>query len=179
MLSGAAERVTPVPPPPRALMRLIAFVACALPALVTVVRPAAAQSDSTTACTYTTCALRAEPGFFGNVLVRGADGETVAHLGWRADLKLLTARTDSSGVYARRYRTDTRWSTAFGLLSIGALIVAGAQTDPYGSVWPSNGTLTALTVGLVSLSASVPFGIRAQRSLSRAVWWYNRSLPRP
>jgi hypothetical protein len=40
---------------------------------------------------------------------------------------------------------------------------------------------TSVATGLAGVGfaiASIPFVLRAQRDLSRAVWWYNAALPR-
>ena len=142
--------------------------------------PATGPARVPAACTYSTCALRVESRLFGSSLVRGAAGESVGPrlsvFGGGADL--LLAGPDSSAAHARAYVRDSRRAATLGLLGTVAAVVLivrheGRTTDDI------DATSTGLAIASVGLSlAAIPFMVRAQRDLSRAVWWYNAALPR-
>ena len=130
------------------------------------------------ACTYETCALRVENGFFGVNLVRGQSGERVSRLGgWGTGVDVLLAGPDSAARYARSYVTASRWSTGLTLLSAIAFGFAIAGADDWPDSVGSTDTVVALAATGI-LVVSIPFSLKAQRSLSRAVWWYNDELAR-
>ena len=131
------------------------------------------------ACTYETCALRVEQGFFSVNLVRGEFGEKVSRLGgFGSGVDVLLAGPDSAARYARSYVSASRWSTGLTLLGGIAFGVALASMDDWNdSSFGSPRTVVALAAtGIVVVS--IPFTVKAQRSLSRAVWWYNEELAR-
>ena len=135
---------------------------------------AASAQVSDTACSYRACALRVEPRGFGTAVVRGAEGEVVARigvLGARPRLDSLLDRSDSAVVYATQYHRLMPRGAAAGL--VGSLLFAApAFADQVGE-----GAVVGLTVGAAALSiyGSVLM-LRAQRALSRSLWWYNESL---
>lgn len=134
--------------------------------LPTVELQAAAQPS----CSYADCALRVEPSLRGPRLVRGTAGSAVVGLGTPrpTELARLFAGNDSASVYAARYVRDERWNQ--GLTFAGAILAAAGFLQPH----PLNG-LSAAGTGM--LLTSIPFQFRAERGLSRAVWWYNAALP--
>ena len=129
------------------------------------------------ACTYDTCAVRVEPAFFSAPkLLRGRAGEEIGRLGgFGGGVDSLLAGPDSAAAYARRYVTNTKRSAILGLLGTVAFVVALARDDHLADADPTTATI-ALT-GTAFAVASIPFSLRASRSLSRAVWWYNSALP--
>jgi hypothetical protein len=153
-----------------------AFVFAALVAPVSV----SAQAGPVRApagCTYETCALRIEQGFFSApVLLRGRAGEQVGSLGpFGGGVDTLLAGPDSAAAYARRYVTNTRRATTLGLIGTAAFIVALARTDNFRN---GDDVATAFAITALGFSlASIPFELRARRSLSRSVWFYNSVLP--
>ena len=123
-----------------------------------------------TNCTYATCALRVEPGFKGPRLVRGRTNTVAAELGGLEPpaVRELFSQSDSAAAYAGRYARAERVNR---LLTYGGIIVGAvglAQSDR------SNGLTFG---GLGALLVSIPYQHTAERSLSRAVWWYNAALP--
>lgn len=127
------------------------------------------------ACTYQSCALRVEPGFFGHVLVRGAAGERIGRA--FSNAKLLM-NGDSSVVYVERYQRATRTATILQLVGLAGMTAFYAMAMD-NRVDRTNGlAVGAVAVSVVSLYASIPFMIRAQRSLSQAVWWHNSEFGR-
>ena len=155
--------------------------------LLALARPARAQTprDSVrgipAACTYMTCALRFEPaGFLATPhLLRGAAGERVGSgIGlFGGGVDPLLAGPDSAAMYARRYVTAARTASVLGLL--GTVTVAVALSDNnWRTTDPSSGAVAAALVGTALSIAAIPYAIRAGRSVSRSVWWYNAALPR-
>lgn len=128
-------------------------------------------------CTYQTCALRIEPSFLSAPqLLKGNPGVPVGHLGFfGGDVDTLLAGPDSAAMYTRRYLTDTRRSSTLGLLGTAAFIVALATSDNGHD--PDAVTTTAAVASVGFAIATIPFALRAARSMSRAVWFYNAALP--
>jgi hypothetical protein len=129
------------------------------------------------ACTYETCALRIEPSFFsGAKLLRGRSGEEVGRLGaFGGGVDTLLAGPDTAAALARVYVTNARRASTLGLIGSIAVIVAYARTDSFRDA--DDTSLALALTGLGFTIASIPFTLRAQRSLSRAVWFYNAALP--
>lgn len=160
--------------PSRRIVCLATLLACSSFA------PIAAQSTALAiaACTYKTCALRVEPVLFGVALVQGSSGERVARLGgFGSGVDLLLSGPDSAAAHARTYVRSTRTTAFLGLGAVVAYATVALRTDSFRG-HADDGDI-ALTVGSVGLAiATIPFAIKAQRALSRAVWWYNAELPR-
>lgn len=165
--------------------RIRATVAAALAAALTLASaPAAAQQDSSTRiltpaglpCTFDSCVLRLEDGWFSRKLVRGPEGTVVARLGIGGpSLESVVAISDSAVVHARRYRsaqnTGAVLSTIGSLGTIAAIVVLnqreGDQRDE------------AIAVNVAGLAVWVvgrTFQLKAHRELERSLWWYNRAV---
>ena len=155
-------------------------VAFVLASVITV--DAAAQSPTaagaTAGCTYATCALRVEPGWFSESLVRGATGEEVSTLGvFGGGIDVLKTASDSAAVHAHSYTRNVQRSIP--LLAVTAVAFGvSASRDKTTSGGVSNSALAFGVVGFVSAVASATFTGRARRELARAIWWYNGALPR-
>jgi hypothetical protein len=149
--------------------------------LVALVAPASAFAQgparAPSACTYETCALRLESSYFGPPkLLRGRAGEEVGRLGlFGGNVDTLLAGPDSASAYARRYLTNTRRGTTLGLIGTVAAIAAIVSSDNYRD--PDGTTVALALTGVGFAIAAIPFEVRATRSLSRAIWYYNSVLP--
>jgi hypothetical protein len=142
--------------------------------------PASAQAGAARApvgCTYETCALRIEPSYFGAPkLLRGRAGEQVGALGmFGGGVDTLLAGPDSAAAYARRYVSNVRTASTFGLLGTLAFVVAAVRSDGFRDTDDTDAAIALTGAGLAIVS--IPFTVRAARSLSRAVWYYNSALP--
>ena len=135
--------------------------------------PLAAQ-DST--CSYNRCALALHRSFWSEYVVRGDSAVRVARIGFRApSLADFAAREDSAGIYFREFRaehTSGNW-----------LLLLGALTAVAGEVVVSQSDQDVLGTGLVvaGLGVMIGGGERARRgrnALQRAIWFYNRTLPK-
>ena len=128
-------------------------------------------------CTYETCALRVEQSYLGAPkLLRGRAGEQVGALGmFGGGVDTLLAGPDSAAAYARRYVSNIRTSSTFGLLGTIAFVVASVQSDGFRDTDDTAAAFALTGAGLTIVS--IPFVVRATRSLSRAVWYYNSVLP--
>jgi hypothetical protein len=130
-------------------------------------------------CTYATCALRVESGFFSTRLVRGATGEPIGDaLGvFGSGVDPLLTGPDSAAAFGRAYVRDTRRAAGLGFIAVAAYVVVVARTDNFRNDLDGiSGTAAVATIGFAV--ATLPFAARARQSLSRAVWWYNAALPR-
>lgn len=130
-------------------------------------RPTLLSAADSTRCSYIECALRVEPSFRGPRLVRGLAGSPVARLDQR-DLLHVFAGNDSALAYAAQYQRAERTDQLLTIpgIVLGLVGLSGPKPDY---------AMAAVGGGLVI--ASFPYQSRAQRSLSRAVWWYNAALP--
>lgn len=141
--------------------------------------PCLAQSaPSPVACTYQTCGLRIEPGWFGTSLVKGSTGERVAKLGgFGTGVDVLLTGPDSAAAHGRSYVQAARNASILGIAAVALYAIVAVRTDHFqGS---SDDTDLALGLGSVGLFvATVPFALKSQKELSRSIWWYNASLPR-
>ena len=157
----------------RTLYRCV-LLALAAPALYAQAPAAPAPA----ACTYNTCALRVEPVFLGVALVRGAAGDSTVRLGgFGKGVDMLYGRSDSATAYARQFVSANKTSSVLSLIAVAALVTVQVRTDRFTS--SADAADVAITiVGASAALASIPFVFRSQRALSRAVWWYNASLPR-
>lgn len=80
-------------------------------------------------------------------------------------------------MYAKRYVRTTRQQDAVSLLGLTGIVTLAVRTN----LWRRPmGTDDAVIAGATSVLvlANLPLGIRAQRQLSRAVWWHNSTLSR-
>ncbi len=139
-------------------------------------RLGAAQANG---CTYDTCALRLHQGFWGPRIVRGVTGEKVAGYGLFAPrLSLFAERSDSAGRYYELFRKSHNQGS--GLALAGTVIFAGFALR--GALEPNRNLSTVegvgLTVGTGLLLAGVIRLLPAHNRLSKAIWWYNRTLVR-
>jgi hypothetical protein len=133
-----------------------------------------AQGARDSTCTYSRCALRVDYGFWSTRLVRGSTDERVARLGWfGSGVGVLLAASDSAAHYARQYQNRRVTSDVVGLIGTALILIGWASGEGLEDGGPL--TLGGLTLGLVGL----PFAFASRRSLDRALWWYNRDLPRP
>ncbi|HWP38282.1 MAG TPA: hypothetical protein VNL18_12095 [Gemmatimonadales bacterium] len=136
-------------------------------------RPLAAQ-DST--CSYDRCALALHRTFWSQYLVRGDSAVRVARIGFRApNLAEFAAREDSAGTYIRRfqsYHTSGNWLSLLGSLTAaaGQILVYESREDAVGSVM--------MLVGVGVMITGTERSRRGRNALQRAIWYYNRTLPR-
>ncbi|MGH7663782.1 MAG: hypothetical protein ACRENI_05745 [Gemmatimonadaceae bacterium] len=94
----------------------------------------------------------------------------MARLGWLGghELERVLARSDSATAYVEPYVRSERASR---LLNIAGAVAFGVGVA-------ESGSLDGLALGGVALTLiAIPFELKAQRQLSRAVWWYNSTLP--
>ena len=157
----------------RSLVLMLA--ATAVSALVGPVEVLAQTPSRGDSCSYDECALRIRPGgwFSGNEVVRGREGVPVVDYGRSPVLEDLFASSDSAAFYYSEFSDHDRTGSGLGLIG-GAAFVAGiiahAGDEPG---WSLGFYAGGLTFGLI---ASRPRR-QARAAFSRAIWWYNRSLP--
>jgi hypothetical protein len=146
--------------------------------------PLAAHAQSTVTraavgCTYETCALRVEPAFFGAPrLLRGREGVVVGRLGgFGGGVDTLLAGPDSAAAHTRRYVSNIRTANTLGFLSAVAFVVVVSRTDWFRDDAEDADVAIGVTGAVLAL-VSIPFRVNAERSLARAVWFYNAALAR-
>lgn len=145
---------------------------------LTAASPAFAQDEpADSLCTYDTCALRVESGFLSTRIVRGVEGVPVSGLGlFGTSLSEVVGSSERALEHARIY-DRTRTPAALTALGAGLLLGFGAAMAQDEQV--SDGVGLGMTIGGLGLAVvSIQLGNRSQRAFSRALWWYNRDLPR-
>ena len=168
---------------------MLAFRLCLALAAALLCGPAAAQTPGTPAdaapdvpagatadeCTYDLCALRIEPALFGPRIVAGADGVPVGRLSlFGGDLSAAVASNEVALEQARIYE-DARLPSVLAAVGASLLLSVSSASEVGGDASVRTGAL----VGAVALSVvGIRLGLRSQRAASRAVWEYNRDLPR-
>jgi hypothetical protein len=132
------------------------------------------------ACTYATCAIRLDRGFFsGRKVIVGLDGQELSLGPLGGGLVSVVDRVPAAAAEARSGRRNAIKSTVAGVLGSIAVIVAVRSYGDRDLVIRDEGiAFGALALGLAgSITAGVQ-GMYAERHYSRAVWLYNRELPR-
>ena len=148
-----------------------------------VARPMSAQSSPAAAgpqpCSYDACALRVERGWFSERIVQGSTGTRVATLNaFGPTIVPLVQRSDSAVAQARNFQRDRRRGTVLTLAGLTMYIVAAANSHFFDGNLPSptDAQWAAMGGGLVLTLVGAHFELRAERALSRALWWNNREL---
>jgi hypothetical protein len=141
-----------------------------VPALVLLMSPAALPAQD---CTYDTCALRIE----GTRVVAGREGAAVATLrAFRTPrLEDRFAVSDSAAAHYVRFADNYVAGNVWSMVGGGALGLAYAASNDDASTTLIAGSIA---VGIVASLVGGNKVRKAQAALSRAVWWYNRDLPR-
>ncbi len=138
---------------------------------------AGAASGGLAGCTSDRCALRLNYGFGGDGVRVGLDGPTTGMGMTGCTLSRMVAPVPAARIEAERgWHQRTRGLVA-GLISASVLsslsVAAVAQVDM------DPGQVTALIGGsIATLIYGAVQGTRASQSFSRAVWLYNREIPR-
>ena len=166
-------------------------VAARLGVLATIMAAAAAvpagaqQAEAARAgagCTYDTCALRRERVVWGERLLVGNTERRVRLRGFSYPLDSVFAGHERALAEAAIYRREARAGGLFSLLGLGLsvasiLSIRDDCVDRDRCAW--TGRSTALVLGGLTTTAIGGWRLQiADRQLNRAIWWYNRDLPR-
>ncbi len=134
-----------------------------------------ATTDS--ARSYDARALRFESSWGKVRIIRGADGQLVGTGGWFRDIELekLVASSPAAVSQARLYEKNNFRGSLVGTV--------GAVTSVVGLVLTTNSSNSASSPALIIGGVgAVVWGVQhvnmSYSALSRALWWYNRDLPR-
>jgi hypothetical protein len=143
---------------------------------------ARAQSSAVRApvgCTYETCALRVEPAFLAAPrLLRGRAGVEVGSLGaFGGGVDTLLAGPELAATHARRYVSEIRTANSLALLSAAAFVVVVARTNWFRDDADDTDRVLGITATALAI-VSIPFRVKAEDNLSRAVWFYNAAFAR-
>lgn len=129
-------------------------------------------------CTYDTCAVRVEDGWFSRKLIQGTSGQEVARLGFGGpDPVMLLGVNDQARAHAQAYKSRQRTGTTLSLIgSIGSIVTYIMLFDDQSSESRRN-TLVAINIGsLVTAYAGRSYLQSARRELDRSVWWFNSEV---
>lgn len=132
------------------------------------------------ACTYDECALRLEPSWFGETLVRGQGSTKVGTVSAFGGSRLghIIQQPDSARMYIQTYdRNYTPGALVATLGGIAAAVSWFVVAANEGRHERRNWTVIAVAATGVSWYGAHRLDV-AQRALSRGIWWYNRDLPR-
>jgi len=131
-------------------------------------------------CSYDSCALRVEDGWFSRRLVQGTSAEEVARLGFGGpDPVTLLGINDQARSHAERYKSRQRVGSTLALIgAVGSIATYIALFDVPEDDSKRN-TLIAINIGsLVTSYVGRGYLQAARRELDRAVWWFNRDASR-
>jgi hypothetical protein len=137
--------------------------------------PAAAAQDTPAPCTYDTCALRIQAPTLTTplLLVRGSEDVEVVRLGLlEPAIAPFVAISDSAAAHARVY--DVLYDRGSILNITGTVLAIAAPVFMRGAMQKI--AFTGVGIGLTVYGGVLTN--RANDALARAIWWYNRELPR-
>ena len=140
--------------------------------LLQVLSPSPSTAQTPPACSYDACALRLRYSFFKTQLVQGREARPVASIGMFAPgVPLFAERSDTA---ARYYTNFRRKHTSSALLGLGSLVLVTVGAVVYDN---DHDASLALVIGggLLGIGGVIQ-RTRADEQLSRAVWWYNRTV---
>jgi hypothetical protein len=126
-------------------------------------------------CTYDTCALRVQPPTLTapQMLVRGVAGTEVVRLGLlEPEVAPFVTLSDSAVAHARVY--DVLYDRGSIISLTGTVISIAAPILLRGTMQKI--AFTGAGVGLTVYGGALTN--RANDTLARSIWWYNRELPR-
>ena len=128
-------------------------------------------------CTYDTCAIRVE----GDRLLRGTGSTVAGRLGlWSGPrLSELLSGSDSVSFYARRFDQNYNIGQRLSFLGVALAVPVMLQWVPGERRTMSDAWLVGLGVPSIVFNITSTVKLRRARvALSRALWWYNRGLPK-
>lgn len=158
---------------------LVAAIAAALASPVAIAmaqQPTRILTPAGSPCSYDSCVLRVEDGWFSRKLLRGPEGTEVARLGFGGpSLASMVQISDSAVAHARSFQraqtVGATLTTVGSVAAIAATIVLNEQNrDVRDEAWAVN--IAGLTTWIVGNT----FLYKARRELNRSVWWYNRAV---
>ena len=156
------------------MSRIAAMLAIAL--LGITASTATAQPTTAPTCPYESCAVRLTTGFWGQRIVRGAQGEDAIRISMSgSNAVTFLSRVESAAEPARAFRRKRTWSAILGIISggtVGYYAVRTVNDVNYGS---SGADQALLWVGLGTGIWSSIEGARSLNDLSRAIWEFNRA----
>jgi hypothetical protein len=126
------------------------------------------------ACSYASCALRIQSGFFRSRVVAGRLATHVATIGgFGTDLEDRLTLPDSAAAHVRRFDSLSKTAT---LLSLTGVVAWAAMTVVDSDNEAAHIGLAGLGLALTIAGAVVRS--RGSNELNAAVWWYNRQFSR-
>jgi hypothetical protein len=138
-------------------------------------QPALAQAGS---CTYDTCALRVYYNAAGAALVRGRDQSVINGLGfWARDMTSAFDGNPLAQDLADSYRERHNLGTVLTGLGAVSFFIGLVAADGVISLDLDTPSLLSLG-GLAAIAIGSRVSLSAEDDLSRAIWEYNRTLPR-
>jgi hypothetical protein len=137
------------------------------------VQPAPVEAQDAS-CTYASCALRIDEGFFRTRFLAGERGDEVARVGgFGTNLEKQLALPDSAIFHVRRANSRMRTGGILSVIGAAGMLYATLATGE-----PDANRVVAVIVGGGSSIAGAVFTRSSRNELSRAVWWYNQQFAR-
>ena len=129
-------------------------------------------------CTYDRCALRVAYNSAGAALVRGTDQIVINGLGfWARDMTRAFEANRVAQDLANDYRERHNLGTVLTGVGAVSFFIGLLMNDGNISLDLGTGSLLSLG-GIATIAVGSRVSLSAEDQLSRAVWEYNRSLPR-
>ena len=159
-------------------MRHIASILPAL-SLAIMASTGIAQPVTGTGCSYESCGVRLQTGFWSEHLVRGDSAEKVLKMGFTgSNVADYLSRVESARAPARQFQTSRTRAAVVGIISASALGYAYGAISSTDDIFDDDpGTDAYIALG-VALPTAIWSGVEATRSrnaIARAIWEFNRS----
>jgi len=131
-------------------------------------------------CSYETCAIRLDRSFFGSRKVMiGLEGVETSMGALGGGLVNAVDRVPTAAMEAQLGRRNSIKAAVLGVAGVLAVLYSVQRTNGVDPLeWNNGQVFGALMVGTAATFAGVVQSVYAERHFSRAVWLYNRELPR-
>jgi hypothetical protein len=139
----------------------------------------AVPTATLTGCTYDSCAIRLDRGIFGGPTIRiGLEGTPVRMGSFGGQLAKVVLRVPAAEREARAGRANAIRSYAASTLSAVAALTLAFGGSRLGGAGSESRIWTAVGVSALGGTVASVQNVYAGRHYSRAVWLYNREIPR-
>jgi hypothetical protein len=138
----------------------------------------AATQSALSRCSYETCAIRLDRSLFGGRRVTvGLDAKSTP-MGIGGGLVNAVAAVPQAAEEAQRGRGNSIKAFAAGVIGALAVTWSVSGTGSDALEWNNGKVFGGLALGLAATLTAGQQAVYAERHFSRAVWLYNREIPR-
>jgi hypothetical protein len=137
-------------------------------ALLFLAQPTASAAQDAS-CTYASCALRIDQGFFQTRILAGERGDAVARVGgFGTDLERRLTLPDTAIFHVQRANSRMRTGSILALIGLAGTVYGGLATGA-----PDTNRAVAIIAGWGFAITGGIFARHGRNELNRALWLYN------